>query len=287
VEGFPFPSFVGFVILAIINHKLFKMKNILLLLILFTGFTVKSQDWSSVYRVVEEITLNDGLEEQYLEFEKFWQVVKEQQIKDGKLVGWFIWKVDPASNDNPWAEYLVYNVYKDKLQMEEMQSKSVDWWLDYIASVHKGKTKRSVIKKYIKETQDNKYRKKSVVYTLKGLGATLAEGAAPQAGMKGTYIRMEELSDDYVDFEINYFAPKHFKNNSRLYWDLNEIIARSENAYKQVSHVIFEVVNPDRTEGNNNGELSFEEKMTRKYGYKSRNLLGYLQADLKLFSWIY
>ena len=126
-----------------------------------------------------------------------------------------------------------------------------------------------------------------MVYTLKGLGATLAEGAAPQAGMKGTYIRMEELSDDYVDFEINYFAPKHFKNNSRLYWDLNEIIARSENAYKQVSHVIFEVVNPDRTEGNNNGELSFEEKMTRKYGYKSRNLLGYLQADLKLFSWIY
>ena len=264
------------------------MKKTLTLIILLTALTVKSQDWSSAYRVVEEITLNEGLEDQYLEFEKFWQVVKEQQIKDGKLMGWFIWKVDPTSNDNkPWAEYLVYNVFKDKAQMEEMQSKTADWWLDYIAAAHKGKTKRSVIKKYVKEAQENKYRKKTVIYRLKGLAATLAEGAGPLAGMKGTYLGMEQLSDDYVDFEMNYFAPNHFKNQSRLYWDLNEVIGRSKNAYEPVTHVIFEVVNPDAPQMDENAELSFEEKMTRKYGYKSRKLHGYLQADLKLFTWAY
>ena len=84
------------------------MKKTLTLIILLTALTVKSQDWSSAYRVVEEITLNEGLEDQYLEFEKFWQVVKEQQIKDGKLMGWFIWKVDPTTNQQFWIAFLPF-----------------------------------------------------------------------------------------------------------------------------------------------------------------------------------
>ena len=28
-------------------------------------------------------------------------------------MGWFIWKVDPKSNDNkPWADYLILNVLR-------------------------------------------------------------------------------------------------------------------------------------------------------------------------------
>ena len=42
------------------------MKKYILLTLLFTSFTfINAQDWSKVYRQVEEVTLNDGLEKDY------------------------------------------------------------------------------------------------------------------------------------------------------------------------------------------------------------------------------
>ena len=39
------------------------MKKYILLTLLFSAFTfLNAQDWSNVYRQVEEVTLNDGLE---------------------------------------------------------------------------------------------------------------------------------------------------------------------------------------------------------------------------------
>ena len=106
------------------------MKKYILLTLLFSAFTfLNAQDWSNVYRQVEEVTLNEGLEKDYEKFEGFWKTVKEKQKKDGKIMGWFVWKVDPKSNENkPWADYLILNVYANKQQMDDMNSKSVEWW---------------------------------------------------------------------------------------------------------------------------------------------------------------
>ena len=261
------------------------MKKFISILLFFTVSFIYSQDWSNVYRQVEEVTLNEGLSDQYNEFEKFWGVVKEKQIADGKLLGWFIWKVDPSSNENnPWAEYLIVNVYKDKNQMDEMSSKSTKWWSSYIKIAHKGKTKRSVIKKYTKESLNNKYRKTSVNYVNKGLSSFLTEGASPQEGITGRYFGMEQLNEDYVNFEINYFGPNHIKNGSRVYWELNEIIDRSENAYKPVTHMIFEIPNPDAPEINQD-EISFTDKMMGKYGVASRKMHGWMTAKLVHWKW--
>ncbi len=68
--------------------------------------------------------------------------VKGKQKKDGKIMGWFVWKVDPKSNENkPWADYLILNIYANKQQMDDMNSKSVEWWENEIKMAHKGKTK--------------------------------------------------------------------------------------------------------------------------------------------------
>ena len=261
------------------------MKNFLLITLFFAINLINAQDWSKVYRQVEEVTLNEGLVDQYYEFEKFWGVVKEKQIADGKLVGWFIWKVDPSSNDgNPWAEYLIFNVYKDKQQMDEMNSKSQEWWTNYIRSAHKGKTKRSIVKKYVNETMSNKYRKKSVTYTNKGLSTLLTEGAQPQADIEAVYIGIEQLNEDYVDFETNYFRNSHATTGSRIYWELNEVADRSENAYKPVTHIIFEIPNPDAAEINQD-QLSFTDRMMIKYGIASRKWHGAMNVNLMLWQW--
>ena len=209
------------------------MKQYILLTLLFTSFTfINAQDWSKVYRQVEEVTLNDGLEKDYEKFEGFWKTIKQKHVKEGKLMGWFIWKVDPKSNDNkPWADYLILNVFANKQQMDDMNSKSMEWWQNEIKTAHKGKTKRSIVKKYMQEGTNNKYRKKSVTYINKGLHAFIAENAVPEAGTKADYIGIEKLNDDYVDFEIKLFAPYHQQSKSRLYWELNEIVDRSDNAY--------------------------------------------------------
>ena len=52
---------------------------------------------------------------------------------------------------------------------------------------------------------DNKYRQKSVSYTNKSLETFLSEEATPEACTKGTYIGVEQLNEDYVDCEREYY----------------------------------------------------------------------------------
>ena len=130
---------------------------------------------------------------------------------------------------------------------------------------------------------NNKYRKKSVTYTNKGLHAFIAENAVPEAGTKADYIGIEQLNDDYVDFEIKLFAPYHQQSKSRLYWELNEIVDRSDNAYKPVTHTIFEIPNPEAPEVEWNP--TFAEEMAVKYGIASRKFHGTLNTELVHFAW--
>ena len=111
------------------------MKNILYTFIaLFFSFSLNAQ----FYWTSEHVEINEGMEEEYEKFEAFWGVAKEKAIADGIQAGWSIWKVDPSSNDdNPWADYIIVNIYQSKEQMDA----NVDW-MQIIQDAHKGKTKR-------------------------------------------------------------------------------------------------------------------------------------------------
>ena len=97
-------------------------KKLLILLVIVICSSSYSQDLSNVYRKFEEVSINEGLEDDYYEFEKFWSVVNEKLIKEGKLLGWFLWKVDKKINEgNTWADYIIINVFKDKKQMNSLK----------------------------------------------------------------------------------------------------------------------------------------------------------------------
>ena len=259
------------------------MKKLLFGIFMISVLNVKAQDWSTVYRQVDEVTLNEGLEEDYEKFESFWKILKQKHLKEGKILGWFVWKADKSSNNNnAWTDYIILNIYENEQKMKEMNSKTQEWWMNELKSAHKGKTKRSVVKKYIKETLDNKYKKKIVSYTNKGIEAYLSEQAAPQAGIVANYIGVEQLNEDYVDFETKLFLPYHKSGNTRLYWELNEIVDRTDNAYKPVTHIIFEIRNPESS--NIESNLSFAEEMAVKYGMASRKFHGNLEAELVDFA---
>ncbi|MBL6643088.1 MAG: hypothetical protein ISP64_00570 [Flavobacteriaceae bacterium] len=245
--------------------------------LLICGLSLQAQ----IFTQIEEVTLKDGVENDYEAFESFWGVVKDKAIADGHQTGWFVWKVDPQSNDNnAWADYLIINVFKDKAQMEALNSKSPDWWSNYIKMAHKGKTKNKVIKAYVAETMNNKYRKKSVTYTNKRISDYMMPGVTASKGTVGYYLGLEQLNEDYVPFELNYFKSTH--EGRREWWELNSIDSRTENAYKPVSHIIFEIPKVDAPEIKEE-DVSFTDKMMNKYGQTTRKLHGWLQAELVLW----
>ena len=212
------------------------MKNILYTFIaLFFSISLNAQ----FYWTSEHVEINEGMEEEYEKFEAFWGVAKEKAIADGLQAGWSIWKVDPSSNDD------------------------------------KGKTKRSVIKKYIKESTDNKYRASSRSYTMQSISNLSEAGRDPSAPINATYIGMEALNDDYVEFEKQYFREQHKGN--KYWWDLSEIVDRSDNAYKPITHTIFEINKENNGSGSEGTEQTFTDKMMSKYGYASREMHGWLQ----------
>jgi len=52
------------------------MKKLLFGIFMISMLNVNAQDWSTVYRQVEEVTLKEGLENEYIEFEAFWKTIK-------------------------------------------------------------------------------------------------------------------------------------------------------------------------------------------------------------------
>ena len=94
----------------------------------------------------------EGVENDYVDFEAFWKTIKAKHVKEGMQIGWFVWKVDQSSNNNnAWSDYLIFNIFANEAQMKEMNSKPPEWWQNEIKTAHKGKTKRSIIKKYTQE----------------------------------------------------------------------------------------------------------------------------------------
>ena len=248
----------------------------ILFLLALTSNQVFSQNF---YAQIQEVTVQEGLNSEYEEFEKFWSVVNEKLIADGHLAGWSFWKVNPESNDNnPWADYILYNLFSSEDQMNSTLSKSPEWWTEYVEKAHKGKSKRSLIKKYVKETLDNKYKERLVTYNISNVAAFADDKLQPAVGINAVYIGMEQLNEDYERFETEYFQNRHKGN--KLYWEFNKITNRSDNAYKPVTHNIFEVNMEDSSQDQ---EPSFIDEMMVKYGSASRTLHGWMVVELLEF----
>ena len=98
------------------------MKKLLSIsLLLFINFSISQTQIS-----YEAIWLNEGMEEQYIEVEKFWSEIKKEAISRDLQNGWVVWKVikDPENESHSnKPDYIVMNAYKD----EDQRKKQVNW----------------------------------------------------------------------------------------------------------------------------------------------------------------
>lgn len=91
------------------------MKNfIVLTLALFFSFQLTSQE--KLYLVFEFMKVDNEQEAAYAETEDFWEKIHEQRIKNGDIIGWDLWRLQPGGEDQHF-QYLTVNLYSDPVKM--------------------------------------------------------------------------------------------------------------------------------------------------------------------------
>ena len=64
-------------------------------------------------------------------------------------VGWFVWKTLPTEKKG-WSDYLIFNIYANRKQMDDMNSKSPEWWENEIkASIFSTNSVKSFSEEYM------------------------------------------------------------------------------------------------------------------------------------------
>ena len=265
------------------------MKKIVLSIL---GFFVVNLIFSQAV-VMEEITLNEGTEKDYIQFEKMFSNAHEKVQDNGEKAGWFLFKVIPTeeatqwppNSSTPWCDFVLFNIYSDDSQLDG------DWGMgknqkerqSFIRLANKGKMTNSEMTKLFKMA--DKFKKKVTSYTLRGVDSTIDIGPI-KVGDRATLLGVEQLNEDYEMYESEFFKTYHNKqitDGFRLAWYLNKISKRSENAYQPITHVIFERFNPNSQISNDSSEPSFTEKMMAKNGQASRKIHGGLILELVNF----
>ncbi|MFE3869443.1 hypothetical protein ACFX5E_15370 [Flavobacterium sp. LS2P90] len=91
------------------------MKKLFLFIavILFSGNMI-AQD--KLYLLFEFMKVDNEQETAYGETESFWEKIHDQRVKNGDIIGWDLWSLQPGGEDQGY-QYLTVQVFKDPVKM--------------------------------------------------------------------------------------------------------------------------------------------------------------------------
>jgi len=215
------------------------MKKIFVLItVLFFNFTF------SQYASGSFIVLNEGMEEDYLMTEKLWQVYHKKSVKDGHKNHWSIWKVDVTNyedkiEEDRFPDYFIlegYNTLDDlTAESDRYSPEGLKEISNYIKSKMKGKMSSRAIDKILSKS----VRKETRMYHHQFLAATPFTGGGLKVGDKMTIAPMQQLQDDYEDFETNFYKDlfnERVMNGDHRWWGFSKVINRNDNALTISTH---------------------------------------------------
>ena len=241
----------------------------LILVILFSNLTFAQ------IIVMDVVQVKDGMSSEYEKVEEFVAPIMGEAVANGDKMGWYIFKRiqggDLSEIENKGiGDYIIINVYKDRDQMKANVPYS-----DYANKVYKGKMSRKSIQKKMDNLMN--VRKDTRTYTLENIYYTKPNSL--QIGDIVTVFPAEQLNEDYENFEMYHYRPmweEMILTGAHKAWNFNRIIDRSENAYKNITHIIFNV----KGTGNYQFKTDFITTKLNEIGSASRK--GYDTADIQL-----
>jgi len=114
--------------------------------------------------------------------------------------------------------------------------------LEIANKVYKGKKSRRYIRSMVQGTGITNPHRERRVYRLQGISATILAGGSIKPGDVGTINLMVKKSDDFENYESQIWKPvaeKNIMKGSLRQWVLAEVINRSENAYQDWTHLVW------------------------------------------------
>ncbi|MDH5414773.1 MAG: hypothetical protein OEW87_11600, partial [Flavobacteriaceae bacterium] len=91
------------------------MKKILLILtIILIGGNVFAQD--KLYLLFEFMKVDEEQEIVYDKTESFWEKLHAERIKNGDIIGWDLWRLQPGGEDQGY-QYLTVTLFTDPVKM--------------------------------------------------------------------------------------------------------------------------------------------------------------------------
>ena len=88
----------------------------LLLVIVATLFVFNVSAQEKLYFLFEFMKVDNEQESAYMETEGFWENIHKERVKNGDIIGWDLWKLQPGGEDQPY-QYLTVNLYDSPVKM--------------------------------------------------------------------------------------------------------------------------------------------------------------------------
>ena len=220
----------------ITNYKLFKMKKILITLILIPYIS-----FSQVVSSVDFHVVNDGMESDYLKLEQIWREFHKKNIEDGTMIRWTLLKVkeNKGSLANG-ATYVTVNTFPS-----EEDSKSIWEGMtgEKFTRLVRKRLKGKMTSREMNKTLKSKSQKGIHSYYIQPLGGT-STSASLEIGDTIFLDAMSQQNDEYENYE-NSFAKEvmqyNVDNGDLKLWGFTKVNGSNDSALKEVTHFTWRV----------------------------------------------
>jgi hypothetical protein len=180
------------------------MKKLLLIALwLFSSFQLTAQN--KTYLLFEFMHVDNEQESAYMETENLWEKIHAERVKNGDLIGWDLWRLQPGG-EKQGAQYVTVNVYDDPAKMI---SGTGDWNKDFEAAYPDMSDENRKIFDNSAKTRDLAYR----LY-LEEIDQTEGSFDMP-VGTVASFDMMKATDMDYDSYEkaeSEVFKPMHQKD---------------------------------------------------------------------------
>ena len=97
-----------------IKNILIMKKLLIIMALMLVSNTGIAQD--KLYLIFEFMKVDNDQEQAYMETEAFWEKIHVERVKNGDILGWDLWSLQPGGEDQGY-QYLTVSIYNDPLKM--------------------------------------------------------------------------------------------------------------------------------------------------------------------------
>ena len=178
-------------------------KLVILIALMLLGNNGFAQD--KLYLIFEFMKVDNEQEQAYSETEAFWEKIQEQRVKNGDILGWDLWSLQPGG-ENQGYQYLTVSLYNDPVKMMSGAG-------DFEAALNAAYPEMSDAERNEKFNNTAKSRDLAVRIYLEEIATTKGDFEMPLGTVAG--INLMKVSDGdyekYEKLETEIFQPMHQK----------------------------------------------------------------------------